>query len=445
MPIKETKLKQLKRIWILVMKQKTLIGSSRQRLSIGSTSDQLLNPNWDELFSDDFVEQEDLIRSCTNEEILEALKSLGKDKAPGPDGLTAKFYLKFWDIIEDNMRLVLSDFCEERCDLARANKSFIIPIPKVEGANKMGEFRPISLTTSIVKIFSKLLASKLKSLLEIMIEDTQCAFLPGRSTLDSFMAASETIHFCKKNKLDTIMLKLDLSNAFDSVDWDFLLKLLRHRGFPEKWVGWISILLKMGESSVLLNGEQGKWIKHKKGLRQGDPLSPYLFLLIADVFARMLKRAARMHLIKGVSMGGEFNISNLQFADDFVVFTKGDRDDLINLKILLYGYEVMTGLKANISKTEALHVLGNDDKSAKAAGILGPKEYGGLGIINLEKHNLARLGKWWWALATDKKMVWVEIVKMNYFQRRKWYDDNNANNWSRDSILKGKDMFALGS
>ncbi|WOL04009.1 mitochondrial protein [Canna indica] len=107
------------------------------------------------------------------------------------------------------------------------------------------------------------------------------------------------------------------------------------------------------ESSVLLNGEQGKWIRHRKGLRQGDPLSPYLFLLIADVFVRMMKSAAQQNLIQGVRMNEEMNISSLEFADDFMVFTRGDDDDLLNLKILLFGYELMTGLR-QISQKQRL-------------------------------------------------------------------------------------------
>ncbi|WOL00576.1 hypothetical protein Cni_G09289 [Canna indica] len=311
------------------------------RLSIGTQSELMLRLNWSELFLGENFDLSDLTTPFGNEKILAGLKDMGKNKAQGLDGLTPNFFIAFWDIIGEEVILVIEDIREGRVNLSRINKSFIVPIPKTKGANKISDFRPISLTSSIVKIFSKLMAIRLKPHRESLIGNTQSAFLSGRSTLDSFMAVFELIRFCKRQNMDAIILKLDLSKAFDCVDWDFLLELLRERGFLSNW---------------------------------GDSLFSYLFLLVTDVFARMMNRATHYNLIKGVKMDEELQVSHLEFAEDFVVFTCGDEDDLLNLKILLLGFELMIGLKANLAKIEVLHVTGNDIRSAEAAAILGCKQ-----------------------------------------------------------------------
>ncbi|WOL00594.1 hypothetical protein Cni_G09307 [Canna indica] len=201
--------------------------------------------------------------------------------------------------------------------------------------------------------------------MKILIDNTQCAFMSGKSTLDSFMAAQEVVHLFKRRGED-------MAKAFDNVDWLFLGELLCFRGFPLTWIKWIQSMLHSSESAVLLNGEAGKWFRHGKGLRQGDPLSPYLFLLVADVFSRLLQNANSCGLIKGIRIGNDKESLNLEFMDDFMVFTRGEESDIINLK-LLYAFKRVSSLTVSYSKSAITHILGDSHKSDTVAISLGCK------------------------------------------------------------------------
>ena len=186
----------------------------------------------------------------------------------------------------------------------------------------MTEFRPISLCNVLYKIVSKVIANRLKPLLNSIISDTQSAFIADRLITDNVLIAFESLHHMKNNctgKTGFMALKLDMSKAYDRVEWSFLEKVLLKLGFQESWVSLIMECITTVTYSILVNGEPKGLITPSRGLRQGDPLSPYLFLFCAEGLNAIFQKAAVDGEIQGFSIcrNGP-KLTHLFFADFFV-------------------------------------------------------------------------------------------------------------------------------
>jgi hypothetical protein len=145
----------------------------------------------------------------------------------------------------------------------------------------------------VYKILSKVLANRLKPLLNRYISVEQSTFIADRSIIDNVMVAMETIHHMKckvKGKVGEVALKIDISKTYDRVEWSYLMSVMRKMGFCEKWIKWISMCLNSVQYSILVNGESVGPVIPGRGLRQGDPLSPYLFILCAEGLTTLIKK-----------------------------------------------------------------------------------------------------------------------------------------------------------
>ena len=180
------------------------------------------------------------------------------------------------------------------------NASFICLIPKNDNPQHLSEYRPISLVGCVYKIVSKILSIRLKKVISKVIDIRQSAFLEGRGILDSIMVANEVIEKMKRKKKSCVCFKVDYENAYDCVRWDFIYYMLGRLDFCKKWISWIKACLELASMSVLVNGSPTKEFIPKKGLRQGDPLSPFLFLIVAEGLAGVSRIAVEKELVEGL-------------------------------------------------------------------------------------------------------------------------------------------------
>jgi hypothetical protein len=266
-------------------------------------------------------------------EIIGSIDLLPADKAPGPDGFTGSFLKSCWATIKYDFMAAVNAFYNLRCcNLHLINSASIILIPKKDGAETVGDFRPISLIHSFIKIITKTLALRLAPRMNEIISPFQSAFIKSRSIHENFLAVRSTIRRFQRNNSPTLFIKLDIAKAFDSVRWDYLISLLDSLGFPVRWIDWIATILYTSSSRVTVNGVPNPPIRHGRDLRQGDPLSPLLFVLAIDPLQKILKIAAESGALS--KLGNRSPILRISlYADDTALFVKPKKRKLRQLSV----------------------------------------------------------------------------------------------------------------
>nr|KYP47550.1 Transposon TX1 uncharacterized [Cajanus cajan] len=229
-------------------------------------------------------------------EVKEAIWECEGSKSPGPDGFNFTFIKRLWVIMKRDIMRFVEEFHTNGKLPSGTNSSFIALIPKVADPQELGKFRPISLVGCMYKIIAKILARRLKKVLQDVIDNAQSAFLGGRNLLQSILVASEVIDEAKKEKRSCIFFKVDFEKAYDTVNWGFLLYMLQRLGFNCKWRQWIMECLVSAKVSVLVNRSPTEEFTTQRGLRQGDPLAPFLFLVVAEGMSGMMREAVNKGL-----------------------------------------------------------------------------------------------------------------------------------------------------
>jgi hypothetical protein len=269
---------------------------------------------------DDFWDPDDMVSQNHNDmldapfsekEVKEAIFGSYAEGAPGPDGFSFLFYQHFWELIRADFMDMVKDWNEGKLDLFRLNFSLLTLIPKETDAVTIQKFRPIALTNCSFKIFSKCATNRLGVVSEKLISPNQTAFIKGRFILESVVSAHEVIHDAVHSGNSGFIFKLDYEKAYDRVDRDFLLRVMRLRGFSPKWMRIIEGLLHNGSVGVRINDCNSNFFLTSRGVRQGDPISPILFNFMADVFTKILYKAASGGKIAGLMQGMGRGVSSV--------------------------------------------------------------------------------------------------------------------------------------
>ena len=208
-------------------------------------------------------------------------------------------------------------------------------------------------------MFSLRLAPRLNEL----VSPVQNAFIPGRSLHDNFMLVRQSARLLHQLGEPRVLLKLDLAKAFDSVSWPFLFEVLGRYGFSERFLGWLAILLSSASTKVLLNGAPGPPIWHRRGLRQGDPLSPQLFVLAVDALGRLFRRAMELNILRPLHPRRVIPVISL-YADDVILFCHPSPEDTLAVKEILQLFGRASGLRVNFQKSTATLIRCDMDLAA---------------------------------------------------------------------------------
>eukprot|EP00253_Pinus_taeda_P006105 PITA_06105 len=312
-----------------------------------------------------------LLQPVSTKEVEEAMAQLKDGKAPGPDGFTANFFHEFWELIKTEVWELVEESRSMHWVLPSLNSTFIALVPKEATSNKPEKYRPIALCNVIYKLISKVISNRLKPLLPLLISPEQTGYVEGRQIMDDIILSNEVIHSLKMLKKPGMLLKLDLSKAFDKLSWNYIHKMLLAFGFNATWTRWIMSLITSPCFSVLLNGSPSSPFYPTRGIRQGDPLSPFLFVLMAEGLSRLLKSAVSSQFLKGISLHGRAPQTHQQFVDDTMLFGHPSVKEASAFNSLLSLFSEASGTSINAAKSQLFFFNTPPSTQRTIARILG--------------------------------------------------------------------------
>ncbi len=292
----------------------------------------------------------------SHEEMNSIINTLPPDRAPGPDGYNEMFMKKCWQIISHDYYKLAEQFFLQEISIQNLNKSYITLLPKKPNPDSTNDYGPISLQNSSLKFISKIMANRLQPRILELVHKNQYGFIKSRTIQDCLAWAFEFIHQCQQSRRPIVIIKIDFEKAFDSVEHNAILAMLKAKGFDDTWIHCTKEILSTSSSSVLLNGVPGKFFDCKRGVKQGDPISPLLFVLAADLLQSMTNRALSNGILSLPIPTHDLKFPIIQYADDTLIIMKACQKEIFNLKGILQSYSESTGLKINYQKSCMIHI-----------------------------------------------------------------------------------------
>jgi hypothetical protein len=206
--------------------------------------------------------------------------------------------------------------------------------------------------------------------MDSIVAKNQSAFIKGRSLVDGVVVVNEVVDLAKRSRKECVIFKVDFAKAYDSVSWNFLDYMLQRFGFGIKWRAWMKACVCNGNLSVLVNGSPTEQVSINRGLKQGDPLAPFLFLLVVEGLRSLMHKAVSMGYFRGFKIDSEMTISHLQYADDTLLIGEPCVENLWAMKAILRWFELISGLKVNFSKSCLVGINVGSDFMDEAANFL---------------------------------------------------------------------------
>ncbi|XP_024035529.1 uncharacterized protein LOC127899286 [Citrus sinensis] len=235
------------------------------------------------------------------------------------------------------------------------NATAIVLIPKNSQPEYLADLRPIALCNVLYKIVAKMLANRMKAVLSSIISENQSAFVPGRAITDNILILAEIMHYLKRKRqgrTGIAALKIDMSKAYDRIEWSFLKAMMMKLGFAERWVELILLCVSTVTYKVLQGNKEVGPIVPSRGLRQGDPLSPYLFIICAEGLSSLLRKQERARLMHGVRVArGAPLVTHPFFTDDCFIFFHANEQEAWLIKQSLAIYGAASGQVVNYNKS----------------------------------------------------------------------------------------------
>jgi Reverse transcriptase (RNA-dependent DNA polymerase) len=334
-----------------------------------------------------------LSRTPDESEIRHAVFQLGPDKAPGPDGLTARFIQQNWEVLKpDISKIIKRAFLTSQAP-PEWTTCHIVLIPKANETNTPKDFRPISIGNILYRLVAKIITNRLLPHMSRIVSPAQTAFIRGRSITDNTILMKEVLHSYNLNTYtdESFALKADINKAFDSVEWAFIEHGLRKINVPESLNKLIVSCLRSSKITVLINGKGDGFFQPTRGLRQGCPLSPYLFIISMEFFTKAMDRALQEARIQGIKVARSAPIlTHALYADDLVVFARANGNEVHQLQTILQEFGQVSGLQLNPNKSTIWFSKSCSDQSkhevlSKLQAKLAKEEERYLGIMVKQK------------------------------------------------------------